>query len=133
MKIIIVMLLAFMPCLASAIEVNQVFYSLDYSNNTAEVVGCDGELGSATIPATVTDDEGYTYTVTGIGDNAFSGHLNIRSVELPNTIISIGKSAFYKIGKLTYINIPNSVKSIGDDAFMDCGKLSTVDVGRNST
>lgn len=133
MKIIIVMLLAFMPCLASAIEVNQVFYSLDYSNNTAEVVGCDGELGSATIPATVTDDEGYTYTVTSIADNAFSEHYYIRSVELPNTIISIGKSAFYKIGKLTYINIPNSVKSIGDDAFMDCGKLSTVDVGRNST
>ena len=122
-----------MPILASAIEVNKVFYSLDYSNNTAEVAGCDDELGSATIPATITDKEGYTYTVTSIGDNAFSEHFFIRSVELPNTIISIGKSAFYKIKNFTYINIPNSVKSIGDKAFMDCAKLSTVDVGRNST
>lgn len=127
------MLLAFMPILASAIEVNKVFYSLDYSNNTAEVAGCDDELGSATIPATITDKDGYTYTVTSIGDNAFSEHFFIRSVELPNTIISIGKSAFYKIKNFTYINIPNSVKSIGDKAFMDCAKLSTVDVGRNST
>ena len=133
MKKIIVTLLAFMPILASAIEVDQVYYNLDYSNNTAEVAGCDDELGSATIPATITDEEGYTYTVTSIADNAFSEHYFIRSVELPNTIISIGNSAFYKIKNFTYINIPNSVKSIGENAFKDCGKLSTVSVGRNST
>ena len=133
-KLTLLFLLALLlPLTASALVVDKVYYSLDNSNNTAEVVSCDDELGSVTIPATVTDDEGYTYTVTGIADNAFSEHYYIRGVELPNTIISIGKSAFYKMRVLTSINIPNSVKSIGEKAFMDCGKLSTVSVGRNST
>ena len=45
-KLTLLFLLALLlPLTASAIEVNKVFYSLDYSNNTAEVAGCDAELG----------------------------------------------------------------------------------------
>ena len=65
-KLTLLFLLALLlPLTASALVVDKVYYSLDNSNNTAEVVSCDDELGSVTIPATVTDDEGYTYTVTG--------------------------------------------------------------------
>lgn len=58
-----------------------------------------------TIPESVTY-EGYTFSVTSIGDYAF------RSCE-----------------NLTSVTIPDSVKSIGNDAFFDCTSLTSVNYG----
>ena len=68
-----------------------------------------------------------SYTVTGIGDNAFYNQEYLKSVVLPNTIVAIGDSAFAFCKSLTQIQLPNSLKTIGEKAFLDCKKLQSID------
>ena len=58
--------------------------------------------------------DGKTYTVTSIGDQAFTYTLN--SLSLPNTIRRIGKQAFYKYN-LTSVVLPAQLETIGEEAF----------------
>ena len=112
-------------------------------------------LGEMTIPDVVTNvNDGISYKVTGIGDNAFSGCTGLTSVEIPNSVTSIGDNAFsgctglksLTIGNLvesigyaafagckglTSLTIPNSVKSIGDHAFYACKGLTSLTIGNN--
>ncbi len=73
-------------------------------------------LTSVTIPATVTY-YGTTYSVTSIGEEAFSRCTGLTSITIPNSVTSIGYYAFYKCTGLTSVTIPNSVTSIGNYAF----------------
>ena len=66
------------------------------------------------IPATVTDS-GTTYSVTTIGNDAFSDNA-LTSVTIPDSVTTIGNCAFYN-NALTSVIIPDSVTSIGDYAF----------------
>lgn len=108
-------------------------------------------LTDAIIPATVTHDD-VTYQVTEIGQDAFGGCYNLKTVTLPEGIQKIGFGAFYDDRELesinfpntlteidgyafiynlslTEINIPNSVKTIGDVAFYQCYGLETITLG----
>lgn len=71
------------------------------------------------------------YTVTGIGNLAFSGYsYTYRKntvVVLPDTITSIGEKAFFDTGCIATINIPSSVQTIGAGAFSGTGCKVTVD------
>ena len=89
-KSILLTLLAFMPVLASAVDVNDIYYILDDNAKTAAVSGCDYWAGSAKIPSTITY-EGVTYTVTSVAANAFYQHNYVAAVQLPSTITSIGE------------------------------------------
>ncbi len=91
------------------------------NGTTARVTG--GTInGSLVIPQTVYDeDEDAEYTVTEIGDNAFSlwggdGARISGSVTLPSTIKKIGDKAFY-YQSFSSINFPEGLKSIGSYAF----------------
>ena len=66
------------------------------SNGTATVYGYDWSAHptNIVIPSTVTY-EGITYSVTAIGDEAFSECTSLTSVTIPNSITSIGNSTFY--------------------------------------
>ncbi len=79
--------------------------------------------GSITIPSTVTNG-GITYTVTSIGDDAFSYCAGLTSVTIPSSVTSIGNSAFFACGGLTSVTIPSGVTSIGNSAFGVCGLTS---------
>lgn len=65
------------------------------------------------IPKTV-EYNGITYTVTGIGDEAFKDYA-VDYIKLPETIVSIGKKAFYNSN--CSVVLPSSIKEIGDSAF----------------
>lgn len=75
------------------------------------------------IPQTIEID-GKTYTITSIGEHAFSGNENLTSVTIPNTVTTIGREAFTGCTNLKSITIPEGVKSIGDGAFSNCGLIS---------
>lgn len=92
-------------------------------NNTVSVLGAESLDGTAlTIPASVTHG-GMTYSVTGIGDNAFSG-INLTSLNLPESLKSIGTYAFRNCNGLTSLTIPVNVTAIGDGAFEGLTNLS---------
>lgn len=88
----------------------------------------DGTELEVNIPSTI-DYLGNTYTVTEIGDYAFScmdGYQNstyrtIRKVTLPDTIEKIGHYAFFRMAGLEEINMPSSLKTIGELAFAFTG------------
>jgi len=91
-------------------------YKVISSNNIA-ITGYQGTDSVITIPSKITDN-GVEYTVTSIGDRAFDGNSDIKSVTIPNTVTNIGESAF-SYPDLTSLTVPNSVKTIGEYAFAD--------------
>ena len=56
--------------------------------------GMDDLVGHVAIPGNVTYG-GTVYTVTSIGEYAFSNCSGLTSVELPDGLVSIGNDAFY--------------------------------------
>ena len=54
-----------------------------------------------------------------IDESAFTLDVELKKVNIPNTVVSIGADAFWSCD-IDEIVIPNSVKSIGKNAFKDC-------------
>ena len=96
------------------------------SENTVEVHDCDTSAISVTIPESIVNTNGTTYSVTAIGEKAFWSCYNLSSIEIPNSVTAIGNYAFQHCTKLEEIIIPNSVTTIGDNAFHNCNKLSSI-------
>ncbi len=89
-------------------------------------------LTSVTIPATVTYNN-TTYSVTSIGERAFSGCTGLTTIAIPESVTSIGDYAFVGCTGLTSITIPNSVTSIGFGAFSGCTGLTSVTIPESVT
>lgn len=82
--------------------------------------------GVLIIPSEVSYN-GRRYTVTGIGERAFSGCTNLRTVSFPVTITSIGAYAFYGcVGINDPIVIGENVTRVGFSAFYGCVQLPAV-------
>ena len=77
-----------------------------------------GVNGDVTIPEGVVE----------IGDYAFYGLRNLKSVVIPNSVTDIGDYAFANCTALTHIEIPASVASVGVNAFDGCDGIDNVDV-----
>ena len=112
-------------------EAGGIYYNITGSNTVSvtyynKSVGTD-YTGNVVIPSTVTKN-GVTYTVTAIGDYAFS-RCPVTSVTLPNSITSIERNAFQNCTSLTSITIPDNVTKISLQAFEGCTALSEVNLG----
>ena len=88
--------------------------------------------GDVVIPSTVIYN-GTTYSVTSIGNSAFSGCSGLTSVAIPTGVSSIGGRAFSGCSSLTSVTIPTGVSSIGDDAFAYCSGLTSVTIPNSVT
>lgn len=64
-----------------------------------------------------------------IGEKAFMGLTEIKSVILPDTVTEIGDSAFAGCLSLSSITIPDSVSEMGVKVFVSCTQLRTADLG----
>ena len=105
--------------------IGDLTYEVLNGGNSVEVHDCDTSATSVDIPTTVTNNE-TTYSVTYIGDLAFSGCYSLTSVTIPNSVTYIGIWAFYGCSSLTSITIPKSVTYIGEMAFYGCSSLTSI-------
>ena len=103
--------------------VDGVVYSL--SNGKATVLRAAGYAKTVTIPETVTVG-GATYTVAYIADRAFVNHELLCEIVIPKTVESIGQNAFSGCVELASAEILGDGVDIGAGAFEDCKKLTTV-------
>ena len=101
-------------------------YTLN-NDGTATVSGCDRTVTSIKIPSNV-ESNGQTYTVTSIGDDAFSMCPGLTSVDIPDGVTSIGGYAFGGCSSLTEVTIPDSVTVIDSGTFIECTDLTSVDI-----
>lgn len=99
------------------------------NDSTVELTGFDPKATAANveIPSTATSD-GKEYSVTSIGNGAFAGHDELKTVKLPDSIISIGTGAFGYCSQLTTVNLGNSVRSIGESAFTFCMSMEELTI-----
>ena len=101
------------------------------SGTTATITGYTGSSEYLTIPSTITNN-GVTYTVTSLGQNAFRENSTIKRVYISSGIKSIGTMCFYKCSNLTYISIPNTIQRMDSCCFQLCKNLTTVSFASNS-
>ena len=113
--------------LAEKVQIGDLYYNLDATNQTAEVAENRRASGDIIIPASV-EYNSVTYSVTSIGYYAFYQCTGLTSVTIGNSVTSIEEAAFRGCTGLTSVTIPNSVTSIGGDAFSGCTGLTKVNI-----
>lgn len=111
---------------SSVVDADELNFTLKVLDDfSAEVSSVDKYGEDIVIPAKVRID-GKVYTVTGIGDDAFT-KMGIKSVVIPSTVTRIGNYAFYG-NECESIDIPSSVTFIGESAFMLSFKLTSIKI-----
>ena len=99
--------------------------------NEVEVTKADTKYtGEIMIPESV-DQDGITYNVTRIGNNAFSGCNELTLIGIPEGVTSIGTYAFSQCRSLENVDFPNSLVSIETYAFNECSSITSVHLPRN--
>ena len=134
--------------ISGTIQIDSLRYIIDGTNRTASVTfeygwctgsghsPCDEQsayptLQIANIPGTIYFNN-YSYTVTSIGDFAFSACPNLSSVTIPNSVTSIGQYAFQYCTNLSSVVIPQNVTRIEYYAFAECRNLRNVILESNT-
>ena len=103
------------------------YYVTNTTNKTVRVTQHNDHklLVNVTVPASV-EYNGASYSVTEIGNSAFSNCGALQSLTLPNSVTSIGSYAFQSCSALQSISLPDGLTSIGNDAFEYCDALASV-------
>ena len=82
--------------------------------------------GEIEIPSEV-EYEGSILTVSAIGEYAFAGCQDIKSVDIPQSIVTIGRNAFQGCINISAISLPDAVTQIPEQAFYGCESLQKVE------
>ncbi len=102
---------------------NGVRYTLS-EGKTASVAGCDEGVSEVTIPAVLKNGA----KVTGIGEGAFRGSLELKSFVCSADIEAVGDYAFESCSVLQTVSFKGSVGRIGSGAFSVCTSLSKAEL-----
>lgn len=98
--------------------------------NTVSIAPAHGYLvnGEVVVPKKVVY-KGKEYQVTEICPQAFSGSKELKSVQLPDSIVKIEEYAFMNCTGLKVAKLGKSLRKICDQAFDGCKELEAVDLG----
>lgn len=107
------------PGANSSTAEDQLIYTVNADGKTCSVVKTANESATEIVIPESIDG----YTVTAIGDYAFSNHQCMKSITMPNSITSIGDHAFDRCIGLESITFPENLESIGISAFHNCSSL----------
>ena len=116
-------LCAGMPGTAHAADYTSGDFAYRLSSGTAVIEGYTGSDTALEIPSTLDG-----YTVTGIGNYAFSGRAELTSVSFPSTLESIGGYAFKGCSGLISLTLPKAISTINVGAFENCVNLTSLTV-----
>ena len=128
-KILLVMMIS-CPITASAYDayIDGIFYNLDPKGSKATVTVTESSYdpdhewyrGNVIIPSSIVVDD-KSYTVTQIGDGAFSGCSELESVTIPETVSYIFSNAFQDCKGLKSISVDpgNEYFTMSDGAMYD--------------
>lgn len=109
------------------VQINGIWYLLNYDTMNAEVVETQGSAysGNITIPSSVSYNN-ISYCVKSIGKLAFYRCNGVTSVTIPATVTSIGSSAFEECTSMTSLTLNEGLESVGGSAFEGCTGLQTL-------
>lgn len=116
-----------------AFTYNGLNYSV-VSGNTVKVASQGNSTslsGKIEIPSTVINN-GSSYSVTEIEDNAFIECRNITEIVVPETVTTIGGGSFAYCSSLKTLDLGSGVTTIGADLYTGLSALQTV-ISRNTT
>ena len=127
-----ILLIAVILCLsnfvanAEEVLINEIRYKIVTEDTIATVVkNYDYPHDILVIPDEITYDS-IKYRVTSIEDYAFSGHLSLKHIAIPNSVTYIGNRVFENCFSLKTAIIGNGIKSTGEWMFSGCHALENV-------
>jgi hypothetical protein len=94
---------------------------VEYEIQDFVLVAYNGQREHVTLP-----DE-----LVSIGDGAFKGCKELKSIKLPTNLERIGHYAFADCKNLTSVDFPNNLRYIGDFAFKNCSQLPVLRLPEN--
>ena len=118
-----------------------IYYNiLEDDETSVEVTFCDedddecvdegkGYVGELVIPKNVTY-AGKSYSVKGIGENAFWEHTELTSVKIPEGVEYINSYAF-QLPTIKSITLPSTLEIINYYAFYECTNLTSIVIPKN--
>lgn len=110
--------------LAYDFEVDGIYYTITGSHVVSVVKGTYDYDGDITIPKTVSNGV-ETFSVTGIGEEAFKSATSLESVILPEGLTTIGNNAFYQ-SSIKTVSLPSTLSNMGSYAFYNCQNLTDI-------
>jgi len=98
--------------------------------NVVSIAPANGKLvnGDVVVPGKVVY-KGKEYSVTIIAPEAFAGSKELKSVQLPDSIVMIEEYAFMKCTELKVAKLGKSLQVIGEQAFDRCSNLESIELG----
>lgn len=94
--------------------------------NGVRIIGFTSNSSELTIPDKLENKD-----VVEIGNSAFSGNSNLKTVTVGNSIIVIGNNAFSTCRNLKIVNFNQNLSKIGDSAFFECRTLKSITLPEN--
>ncbi len=99
--------------------------TVEVQNGSPTVYPVETYFGDVVVPETVVYG-GKTYTVTGVGPEAFINCASLGTVELPNTITYFDDDSFYG-SSISEITIPEGTTTFGYEVFARCTNLESIE------